>query len=281
VIHVQSYHTLVAPLAMATALRAGLPYVVTFHGGGHSSHWRNRARVAQRRALRPLLTRADRLVAVAEFERDDYGRELRVPASRFAVIPNGTDVAAFSQVPPSRGPNVVDPVIATVGRLEEYKGHHRVIGALPVLLESVPGARLVIVGTGPYEQALRGMARSLGVEDRVTFTSTPPGDSAALATLLSKVDLVVLLSEFETHPLAALEAAAAKRRLLVSDRGGMREIAAHGLARSIPFGSGSAEIADAMKQALAAPAPADVFQIPTWDDCAEQLVALYRSVSRR
>src|SRR5947207_257771 len=37
IVHVQSYHTLVAPLAMLRALTLRIPYVVTFHGGGHSS----------------------------------------------------------------------------------------------------------------------------------------------------------------------------------------------------------------------------------------------------
>lgn len=77
VVHVQSYHTLVAPLAMLRALTLGIPYVVTFHGGGHSSDTRNRARRLQRRLLRPLLARAARLVAVARFEIEVYGTELK------------------------------------------------------------------------------------------------------------------------------------------------------------------------------------------------------------
>jgi len=52
-VHVQSYHTLVAPLAMLRALLLRVPYVVTFHGGGHSLGHRNRARRLQRRFLRP------------------------------------------------------------------------------------------------------------------------------------------------------------------------------------------------------------------------------------
>ena len=36
IVHVQSYHTLVAPLAMLAAWQAKIPYVVTFHGGGNS-----------------------------------------------------------------------------------------------------------------------------------------------------------------------------------------------------------------------------------------------------
>ena len=87
VIHVQSYHTLVAPLAMLRALTLGTPYVVTFHGGGHSAEFRNRARRLQRRLLRPLLARARRLVAVARFEIDEeHGAELDLPAG--AVRPD-------------------------------------------------------------------------------------------------------------------------------------------------------------------------------------------------
>ena len=59
VVHVQSYHTFVAPLTMHAARRAGHPYVVTFHAGGHSSAFRHRLRPLQLAALRPFL--AERL----------------------------------------------------------------------------------------------------------------------------------------------------------------------------------------------------------------------------
>src|SRR5439155_25673725 len=40
IVHCMSYHTLVAPLTMLAALRAHIPYVVTSHGGRHSSRLR-------------------------------------------------------------------------------------------------------------------------------------------------------------------------------------------------------------------------------------------------
>ncbi len=55
-----------------------------------------------------------------------------------------------------------------------------------------------------------------------------------MAALLRRVSLVVLISEFETHPLVALEAAAAGRKLLVANGSGLGELAAEGLARSVP-----------------------------------------------
>ena len=94
-VHVQSYHSAVAPLAMLAALRAGLPYVVTFHGGGHSSRMRNAMRPLQWFALRPLLARARKLIAVAEFEAERFSSALRLPRERFVVIPNGSDLSAM------------------------------------------------------------------------------------------------------------------------------------------------------------------------------------------
>ncbi len=103
------------------------------------------------------------------------------------------------------------------------------------MLECEPGRPLLIVGTGPYEAELREQAAELGIGDRVEFTSTPPDRPAAMAELLQRVSLVVLLSDFETHPLVALEAAAAGRRLLVADASGLAEIAEDGFARAIPL----------------------------------------------
>src|SRR5436305_1960576 len=57
-VHCQGYHTLVAPVAMLAAWRAHIPYVLTFHSGGHSSRLRNALRGLQWTVLRPLLSRA-------------------------------------------------------------------------------------------------------------------------------------------------------------------------------------------------------------------------------
>src|SRR5262245_13775770 len=79
IVHCQSYHTLVAPLAMLAAGRANIPYVVTFHGGGHSSRIRTALRGGQWALLRPLLARANRLIAIARFELSLYSSRLRLP----------------------------------------------------------------------------------------------------------------------------------------------------------------------------------------------------------
>jgi glycosyltransferase involved in cell wall biosynthesis len=278
VVHVQSYHTFVAPLAMLRALTLGIPYVVTFHGGGHSSEARNKVRGLQRALLRPLLKRAERLVAVARFEIDEYGGELGIPAEKFALIPNGTDLA-FSDAADANGKPEGPPAIASIGRLERYKGHHRVIDAFSFVLKREPEARLVIVGTGPYEEELRKQAQALGIAEKVEFTSTPPDQPSAMAELLQGISLVVLLSDFETHPLVALEAAAAGRRLLVADASGLGELAADGFARAIPLDESPEGVGEAVIEELAKPPQTKRPQLTSWDECAAELLALYRSLA--
>lgn len=277
-VHVQSYHTLVAPLAMLRALTLRVPYVVTFHGGGHSQELRNRARGVQMKLLRPLLRRATRLVSIARFEIDQYGTALGVPPERFAFIPNGTDLSFSDADLATAEPEV--PTLASVGRLERYKGHHRVLAAFPEVLEREPSARLLIVGKGPYEDELRRQAEELGVAERVEITSVPSDDPKGMATLLGRVSLVVLMSEFESHPLVALEAAAARRRLLVAEAGGLAEIAEDGFGRGIPLDSSPEEIATAAIEELARPLPQRSPSLSSWDECATALLDLYGSILR-
>ena len=275
-VHLQSYHTLVAPLAMLRALTLRVPYVVTFHGGGHSLEHRNRARGLQMRLLRPLLRRAARLVAIARFEVEQYGAALGVPPERFVFIPNGTDLS-FSDGDVAAGEPAV-PTLASIGRLERYKGHHRVLEAFPLVLEQHPGARLLIVGKGPYEEELQRRVAELGLTESVEVTSVPAGDPKGMAALLGGVSLVVLMSEFESHPLVALEAAAARRRLLVADAGGLSEIAADGFGRAIPLDSSAEQIAGAALEELAKPLPQHSPDLTSWDECTAALLDLYGSL---
>jgi len=277
VVHVQSYHTLVAPLAMAASHAASIPYVVTFHGGGHSSRLRTRMRRAQLAALRPLLARAEKLVAVASFEIDLYGRRLRLPRERFVLIPNGADLpSAVQPAPPGAG-----DLIASVGRLERYKGHQHVIAALPHILRLRPQARLWIAGTGPYQDELVALARRLGVENRVEIRAIAAHDRAAMAEELSRAAVVVLVSEFETNPLAALEAAALGLPLVVADNSGLHELAERGLARPVLDIDDPAELARAVVDELEHPRAQLPLELPTWDDCASKLADLYAHVTRR
>lgn len=170
VIHVQGYHTLVTPLAMMAAIRRRCPFVVTFHSGGHSSRLRQAMRRFQHSLLAPLMSRADQLIAVSQFEADFFSDRMRLPRKRFSVIPNGAHAALTSR----RVPREKSRLVISIGRLERYKGHHRVIAAFPDLLRQVPDARLLVLGEGPYEPQLRSLVQKIALDDHVTIGSIPP-----------------------------------------------------------------------------------------------------------
>jgi glycosyltransferase involved in cell wall biosynthesis len=278
IVHVQSYHTLVAPLAMFASLRADVPYIVTFHGGGHSSRLRHSLRGLQQWLLRPLLIRAARLVAIAQFEIPLLSKRLRLSQKQFAFIPNGADLP---NIPREEREPVDENLIVSIGRLERYKGHHRVIAALPNILAQRPDVRLWIAGEGSYESKLWELAHKLGVAHRVDIRAVPATERDRMARELSKAGLVILLSEYETHPIAALEALALGRPVLVADTSGLSELAQHGMAQAIPLKSKPTHIADAVIKSLNQPIKVTQLDIPTWDDCCVGLLALYSDVTGR
>jgi glycosyltransferase involved in cell wall biosynthesis len=276
-VHVQSYHTLVAPLAMLAAWRARIPYVVTFHGGGHSSRLRNSLRGVQRALLHPLLSHAERFVVLAQFEQKLF-ESVGLPPERFALIPNGSDLPA----PARTNETPVDPsLIISIGRLEKYKGHQRILSAMPKILEQQPNAHLWIAGEGPFRPQLERMAQKLGMTDHVEIRAVPATERERMAIELSRAALVVLLSEYETQPIAILEALALGRPVLVADTLGLSELAAQGLARAVSLQSTPDEIASAVLDLLRHPPQPQSICLPSWDDCAASLIALYDEVVGR
>ena len=274
-VHLQGYHNLVAPLTMIAARRARIPFVVSFHSGGHSARIRRMVRGVQRVALRPGFVSAARLVAVSQFELELFSRSLRLARSRFVLIRNG------SRMPlPSTTPDPDVPLVLSVGRLEHYKGHHRLIGAWPSVLERQPGARLRILGVGPYEAELRRQVHERGMGANIEIASIPAGSPQAMADALGRAHVVALLSDYEAHPVAITEALAVGRPVLVSQTSGLNELVDAGLARGLPSNAGPEEISRGILQQLEDPLPVDTRALATWDDTASQLHDLYRSVLR-
>lgn len=77
-VHCQGYHNLVSPLAMLATRRADIPFVLSFHSGGDVTHLRKALRWLQWMMLRPLLIRAQKLIAVSEFEAGFFQEQLRL-----------------------------------------------------------------------------------------------------------------------------------------------------------------------------------------------------------
>lgn len=272
IVHCQGIHTPVPVLAMTAAGLARLPYLVTFHTGGHTLAHRNALRSVQWRLVGPLLRRATALVAVSRFEAETLSAQARLGGKPVSVIRNGGTLP-----PPAPGTRVVPGRIVSCGRLERYKGHHRVIEALPDVVRGNPDAHLVIIGRGPYEAELRASAGRHGVADRVTITQLPPADREAMATAMAEAAVVAALSDYEAHPVAVMEALSVGRPVVGYDVAGIGDLVAEKLVRGVTPGSPPSAVADQLLQAMSLQqAGTAASELPTWDTSASELGQLYR-----
>ncbi len=277
-VHCQGIHTAVPPIAMLAAKKAQIPFVVTFHTGGHSSLLRNMVRSTQWKLLRPLLASAQRLIGVSHFEANLFRDGLHLPSQNFSVIPNGANLPIVQ-----RGVQEITnrTLIISVGRLERYKGHQHMISALPQIREQRSDAELLILGAGPYEQELRQLARQLGVAELVEIRAIPASDRHAMAEALSEAALVTLLSEYESQGIAIMEALALQRPVLGTYASGLKELAEQGLIRTIALNSTAGEIAQAALQQIEKPLIPMPSALQTWDKCAAQVLNVYESMFTR
>lgn len=275
-VHCQGIHTLVPPLAMLAAKRANIPFVVTFHTGGHSSFLRNKTRSIQWRVLRPLLANAEHLIGVSQFEANYFSRVLHIPLEHFTVIPNGATMPEVDQslVLPRDG-----ALIISLGRLERYKGHQHMIKALPLIREQRPDARLLILGAGSYKDELYKLARHTGVYPYVEIRAIPAGNRQDMATTLLQASLVTLMSDYEAHPVAIMEALSLKIPVLSIHTAGSQELAERGLIRTIPLRSSPEVVAAAALEQLEKPLVPKFFALPSWDGCARKLLAVYEQAA--
>jgi glycosyltransferase involved in cell wall biosynthesis len=156
-----------------------------------------------------------------------------IPGEKITIIPNAVDRNAFA------GPGVPDhtlagrlgllgkTVLAFFGSFYFYEGLHLLLRALPPLRQRHPDLAVLLVGGGPEETNLRGLARDLGVAGSVTFAGRiAHGEMARyydLADLFVFPRLSLRLTELVT-PLKPLEAMAQERIVVASSVGGHREL---------------------------------------------------------
>jgi glycosyltransferase involved in cell wall biosynthesis len=151
------------------------------------------------------------------------------PGTPVYVTPNGVDRKRFRPDPQSREQvrrtsGIGDePVALFVGGDWDRKGLTIAMHALAHVRERGPDLRLWVVGSGDRER-FSALAGELGVASAVSFLG-PRND---VERVLAAVDIFVLPSAYEAHPLVGLEAAACALPIVATRVHGIADLLAEG-----------------------------------------------------
>jgi phosphatidylinositol alpha-1,6-mannosyltransferase len=242
-------HFRLAPLAAVIANFWRLPLWLQLHGLEVAGplRWAQRWAVAQ----------ASLITSVSRHTRHRFLGLVRLDPWRLRVLPN---MVGAGFVPGPQPEYLLDrhglrgkTVLLTVARLsaiERYKGHDRVIAALPELAASNPRIVYMIVGEGEDRARLEDLTRTTGVADRVIFAGGVSDDE--LPDYYRAADLFVMPSSNEGFGIVFLEAVASGLPVIAGNIDGSADALADGALGTLINPLDRQELVRAVVEALAA-----------------------------
>jgi phosphatidylinositol alpha-1,6-mannosyltransferase len=240
-------HLYMAPLAALIAKLKGAKLIIQMHG---IEAW-----AKPTRAQRTAVEAADRVLCVSRYTRACVLGWASIAPERVLVLPNTVEADFTPGDSPLRAAWGLEGkrVLLTVGRLdarERYKGHDRVIAAIPDLVKRGLDVIYAIVGEGDDCGRLKALARERGVADRVRFVGAV--DRNTLVDAYRAADLFVMPSTGEGFGIAFLEAMASGTRALGLSVAGARDALVDG---ELGTAVAEDELTTAIVELLAAPKP--------------------------
>lgn len=269
-----------------------VPAIITAHGRsiylnpevGFTIPRKFYARILLKIAFRNM----KRLVVISE---DARAHALARGASphKINLIYNGTDDHLFD----SRLPGAVirerleskdSYILMAVRKFHKRKGLQYAIKALPRVLQSIPNTRLILIGGGPLDPALRKLAERLNVGKNVIFTGMIPNVEVPL--YLAAADVCLIPSLDEGFGVAAVESMAMKKPLISTMAGGLKEVVDESVAVIVPAKDANA-ISEAiiklwkdpnLRKRMGELGREKVETIYNWDRAAGEYINLYHKV---
>ncbi|PKP97652.1 MAG: glycosyltransferase, exosortase A system-associated [Alphaproteobacteria bacterium HGW-Alphaproteobacteria-13] len=264
-----------AMAALRAGRRLGIPVIYEIRAFwedaavGNGKGREGGARYALTRGLETRAVKAaDAVAVICEGLRGDLIARGVDPA-KIIVSPNGVDLDLFGDPPPRDdalaarlGLGAADAVIGFIGSFYDYEGIDDLIAAMPALVAACGGARLLLVGGGPMEAALKAQAAASPVADRIHFVGRVPHEEVeryySLIDILAYPRKKMRLTDLVT-PLKPLEAMAQGKLVAASDVGGHRELIEDGVTGTLFAPDDPAAIAEALAGLLAARAAWDAW----------------------
>ena len=199
VIHAHSYHALPAFFAALSERNKQFVFSPHYHREGHTP-FRNLLHKPYKLFGKMIFSRADAIICVSEYEKGLIESDFNVK-EKTIKIPNGLNLSEFENLKRHKNGNK-EKMLLYVGRLEEYKGVQYIIQSLPELQDF----RLRIVGKGPYKDELHGIAKRIGVAERIEWLKDI--SRRELLECYADADLFLMLSSHEAYGITVAEALA-------------------------------------------------------------------------
>ena len=241
-------HLYMAPLGALIAGLTRAKLIVQMHG---IEAWPRPSRLQ-----RAGVEAADLILCVSRYTRARVLDWASIAPEQLVVLPNTVGVAFTpgdgSSLRAALG--IEDKrVLLTVGRIdsrERYKGHERIIAAIPELVAAGHDVVYLVVGEGDDRERLKTRAGEVGVADRVWFMGSvePP----KLIEFYRAADLFVMPSTGEGFGIVFLEAMATGTPAIGLNIGGARDALAEG---ELGTGAAKAGFAAALARELGRPKP--------------------------
>lgn len=173
---------------------------------------------------------ADRIIAVAEAAKDNL-TATGVNEKKIVVIQNGVEPlrklsdAERASLRSDYGVSDGELLLGIVARLNEVKGHIYLLEAVKTLRDEGFAIKLLIAGTGDYEEAIRSKIQELGIDKDVIMA----GFVSDVTGIMNILDANMNASfGTEATSLSLLEGMSLGVPAIVSDFGGNPGVVSHG-----------------------------------------------------
>ncbi len=246
----------------------GLPHIMTSQDVFHRVKLSGLAGRLKLFGLGQILRRLDALIAVSEDTRADHLQHLpslKKGPCRVEMIHNGIPVSRFCGSNDQHPESLRDPaslrqqaqigddvcLMGFLGRFMEQKGFLVLVEALSLLIQrkEVPPFHLVAIGSGDFLLNYQAMLETRPeVAACITFLEHTPN----VAPILRELDLLVMPSLWEAHPLLPMEAMLVGVPIVGTSCLGLREVLHSTPSKAVSPGSAE-ELADALQEAISNP----------------------------
>jgi glycogen(starch) synthase len=266
---------------------AGVPFVFTVHSLDRVEYqhgifmWGWETQEA-------AIAAADRVIAISASEKALIAEYCPYALERVRVVGNGIDERPDARDVVRSRKAAGAPLILYSGRFVDRKGIRELLEAIPLVLDQVPGARVVLAGGygGGAEIERTWLIDVLRpYRDRVHFTGwLTPNDVAAW---YAAADILVVPSWYEPFGMVVLEGMLYGLALAASDVGGPAEILEHGRTGILFPPRNAQALADAvialsadpqLRERIASAGASQVRRRWLWPSLVERMASVYREL---